>query len=185
MPGRPWLSEEIASVRGRPARGWRLAAPPTGTPRRPRAEYVVVDELEEGVAAVVCEPWPELDRRGRLCFPRPDLRLGAEVDPAALQLLLASRTPLASLAPGQRPAFAARPLRAGDVFCAVVDRKALAADPGAVTEWLGVPVIDVSAQAREAAKAQYYAAVGPVLTGDELDGLAADFFDEHGGQAQG
>lgn len=184
MPGRPWLSEEIASARG-PAREWQLAAPPKGTPRKPRPEYVVVDELEEGVAVVVCEPWPALDRRGRLRFPRPDLRLSAEVDPAALQLLLASRAPLANLSREQRSAFAARPVRAGDVFCAVVDRKALAAEPGAVTAWLGGPPIDVSAQAREAAKAQYYAAVGPVLKGDELNGLAADFFDERDGQAQG
>jgi len=136
-------------------------------------EYVVVDELERGVAVVVIEPWPVLDKRGRLRFTGSDRRVSAEVDPDTLARALADRVLLD--ASGSPSSDAARPLRVGDVFCAAVDRNDLEHAPDEPARWLRKPVLDVSAQAREAAKAQYFAAVGPVLTPDDVETLVVEF----------
>lgn len=172
MSPEPWLLRRISH----PAHHWPLAPSGKRALTEPVTEYVVVDELEEEVAVVVIEPWPALDRHGRLDFHRPDARLSVEVDPQALQILLTDRLPAVELTSAQRMAFVLRPLRVGDVYCAVVDREVLAETPDVPADWLRQPVVDVTAQAREAAKSQYYAAIGPVLTTEEVDSLAADFY---------
>lgn len=153
-----------------------LFVPPGGEPLvGPLVEYIVVDELEEDVAVLLVEPWPILDDRGRLRFQRPDQRVSVDVFVNEFQSLLMNRVPAGELSEEQQPAFAARPLRTGDVFCAVVDRSALESTPD---KWLRLPVIDVTAQARDAAKAQYFAAVGPVLGSEQLEALGDGFHSE-------
>ena len=160
--GRPWLEEEIAAVH-----------------RGGEVEYVVVDEIEEDVATLILEPWPRLDRRGRLKFSGGELRVDIQVGRQQFEQLLRDRIAPGHVSAAVAPeAFASRPLRVGDVFCAVVDRAQMTSDPDSPARWLERPVIDVSAEARAAAKTQYFAAVGPVLGPDQVEKMAADFFDE-------
>jgi hypothetical protein len=169
---RHWLQKEIEELY---PDAWVLVRV-GAVPGAPLTEYLVVDELEEDVAVLVVEPWPELDTLGRLNFVGSELRTDVEVDVTEFEALLRNRAPLNQLTEEQRAAFIARPLRVGDVFCAVIDRGLLDAGPDQPSRWLQGPVIDVSAEARQAAKAQYFAAVGPVLDSDQVAGIAADFF---------
>jgi hypothetical protein len=128
--------------------------------------YLVVDEIVGGSLGLVLSGWPDVDEQGRLRFGGTPTMLGA--DRAALQRFLDEhRRPTAS---------ARRPLRIGDAFAVRVIPGALA-EVGdelaaqtrlepllAPEEWIEPPVYDVSADAREAAKAAFYAAVAPVLT---------------------
>jgi hypothetical protein len=175
MASRPWLLDQ---VRPPLSSVWALAPSREEllTEPVPVVEYVVVDELEEQVAVLVIEPWPSVDERGRLRFESPDQRSTVEADAEPLQHLLLERKSVEQLSEEQRVAFVSRPLRVGDVFCAVIDRAALAAGADSPRQWLRAPVIDVTAEARDAARAQYFAAVGPVLAADEFETLAAEFF---------
>jgi hypothetical protein len=130
--------------------------------------YLVVDEIVGSSIGLVLSPWPDVDSRGRLRFGGSPRMLGADRD--ALEPFLAEH---------RRPAALARPLRIGDTFAVRVIHDALAdvadelvaqkrleplLDPEA---WIQPPVYDVSADAREAAKTAFYAAVTPILTPDE------------------
>jgi hypothetical protein len=174
--GRRWLEEEIRAVHppiwGR-SRETKKARAPAGD-----VEYVVVDEIEEAVATLVIEPWPELDRQGRLNFSGSELRQDVQVERQQFEQLLEDRVAPGQLTAAQLEAFATRPLRVGDVFCAVVDRARMASDPDSPARWLKRPVVDVSAEAREVAKTQYFAAVGPVLGPAQVEEMADEFFDE-------
>ena len=67
----------------------------------------------------------------------------------------------------------------GDVFAA--RRRELPQDADTLDDarwWFEPPVVDLSAEAREAAKVQYYAAVSRVLSEDELDVIVSEFRDE-------
>jgi hypothetical protein len=174
MPQHPWLEEQISALPDA-----QLVAPSGEEPLvEPLVEYVVVDELEEDVAVLLVEPWPIVDDRGRLRFQRPDQRVSVDAYVDSFQRLLMNRVPAGELRDEQRTTFAARPLRVGDVFCAVIDRAALANTPD---KWLRLPVIDVTAEARDAAKAQYFAAVGPVLRPEQLEALVDGFQTEDEG----
>lgn len=121
MAQRAWLEGQIA-----PLTEARPAGPAGEEPRvKPVVEYIVIDELEEGVAVMLIEPWPFLDERGRLRFQRPDQRVSVDINVEVLQRLLTNRVPVGELTPEQRAAFVRRPLRVGDVFCTIVDRAAL------------------------------------------------------------
>jgi hypothetical protein len=92
--------------------------------------------------------WPEVDGRGRLRFAgsRP---VSVDVDQAALATYLATAR------------LRTRPLREGDAFAArtTIGRRA----PGPrrpIRGWLKSPVFDVTADARDAAKAAYLTAAG-------------------------
>ncbi len=164
--GRRWLEEEIQAVHP------SIWGPPAGD-----VEYVVVDEIEEDVATLVIEPWPDLDQRGRLTFSGSELRRDVQLERQQFERLLQNRVAPGQLTAVQVEAFASRPLRVGDVFCAVIDRALMGSDPDDPARWLTRPVIDVSAEAREAAKTQYFAAVGPVLGADQVEEIADEFFD--------
>jgi len=125
--------------------------------------YVVVDEIEgSAVGLAVCE-WPRVDVSGRLRFTGGSLLLGA--DGSTFERFLARH---------RRPReLAERRLRGGDVFAVRVLPSALESvlgeqkgrlepflDPAG---WISPPVYDISADAREAAKASFYAAVTPTL----------------------
>lgn len=139
--------------------------------------YVVVDELDAGVAGLVISEWPRVDELGRLRFElEADVRVA--VDAAALQELLGERVPVASSG-GEAVAgeLRRRRLVVGDVFAAPL-RERPAEDvetPGDPRRWLGSPIVDLSSEAREAAKVQYYAAVAHVLDERELDEIVSEF----------
>lgn len=167
-----WLADrlsEIAPAHGRLSERAALAA-------RSELEYIVVDEIEEAVATVICEPWPALDDRGRLRFGGEESRVRAEVDVDELQRTLRRRRPVRGAADPEDAALRERALRVGDVFCARVKRDLLALAPGDPASWLLDPIIDVTAAARQQAKAQYFAAVGPVLRQREVEVMAEEFF---------
>jgi hypothetical protein len=161
----------VSTTRRRAGRGRRLWKPPS-LGRRPRAAelaYLVVDDIFGDGVSLVLSDWPELDGRGRLRFADPPLSLGADRD--RFERYLAEH---------RRPhAHADRPLRIGDVFGVRVNSETLAqvADKLAAERrlepllapesWIRPPVYDVTADARDAAKGAFYAAVAPTLTSEQ------------------
>jgi hypothetical protein len=143
----PWLPE---SLKGRS---------PVGL------SYVVVEEMLGSSAALSVSEWPAVDERGRLRFRGEPRTLGA--NRTALEDFLARNR-----CPGE---LAERPLRVGDVFGL---RERAAATAPLVDEleapqrlqpflepeqWIEPPAYDLTAEAREAAKTSFYAAVTPLL----------------------
>jgi hypothetical protein len=132
--------------------------------------YLVVDEIVGGAVGLSLCEWPWLDAQGRLHFSGHDASmLGAELGPFR-----------DFLAEHRRPhGLAERPVRIGDVFAVRVKERALARLAASIDEktrleprvapeeWLESPLYDVSADAREAAKVAFYAAVAPVVAADE------------------
>jgi hypothetical protein len=133
--------------------------------------YVVVDELEGPSVGLAVSWWPRVDESGRVRFPDGAWMLGA--DRQTFERFLAGH---------RRPReLADRPLRIGDVFAVRAIRDALDRlreeleeqrrlepflDPA---DWLRPPVYDITSDAREAAKASFYAAVTPTLGPREAD----------------
>jgi hypothetical protein len=168
-----WLPPPSTTVREQhPRRPWK---PPDLDERDfARLFYLVVDEIVGGSLGLVLSDWPEVDEQGRLRFDGTPVMLGAERE--ALQSFLSEHR-----LPG---ALAQRPLRIGDAFAVRVIRDALAevSDELAAqtrlepllppAKWIEPPVYDVSAEAREAAKAAFYAAVTPTLGPGEAAALA-------------
>lgn len=122
--------------------------------------YVVVDDLMDGVAVLAYSSWPRLDRVGRLSFADEDL--GSEstfhIDAEDLQSTLNEKRE-AAVAVGMDPALTDRPVRIGDAF---LIRNLAAGDPRA---W--ELVVDVTPQARTAAKTALYGAVAPRVSEEE------------------
>ena len=168
--------------------GWLPSPPPAAAGSRRRWQpggldvetqsFLVVDEIVGSSVGLVLSAWPEVDDRGRLRFGGTPRMLGA--DRGALEAFLAEH---------RRPEGFARSLRIGDAFAVRVIADAFAdvgeelaaqkrmeplLDPAA---WIRPPVHDVSADAREAAKTAFYAAVTPILTPAESAELA-DLTDE-------
>ena len=105
--------------------------------------YIVVEEIEGGLVGLAVSEWPRTDERGRLRFDSEPMQ--AAVERRAFEDFL------------DRHRQPGRPLRVGDVF---------AARTGLPThnpeDWIEPPVHDVTAEAREAAKIAFYAAVAPI-----------------------
>jgi hypothetical protein len=156
--GHPWRPEPIAGVR-------------TATLR-----YIVVDEVFADLAELSVSRWPIVDALGRLRFPRAETA-HIEVDADRMRRFL-RRHRMPRKAVG-------RDLRTGDTFGVEVRARALASflsrhatahtlplperrrlvDP-ATWDWIRPPIYDVSAEAREAAKLAYNAALtGPLPAG--------------------
>lgn len=124
--------------------------------------YVVVDEIEGGTVGLAVSEWPRVDGAGRVRFATPPVLLGA--DRTSLERFLGEH---------RRPTeLAARPLRIGDVFALRARPEQLAQAEEAEArlepvlapeEWIEPPVYDVTPDARDAAKASFYAAVTPSL----------------------
>jgi hypothetical protein len=177
---------EEGSEKPEPAAPWRpsglerLGAELEALVAAGKLVYVVVDELDAGIASLVVSRWPHVDGLGRLRFDlERDVHLA--VDAEALQRLLEERVPLV---PGGAGAVGeelrSRPLLVGDVFGACLvevpaDERDAPLDPA---RWLSGPIVDVSADAREAAKVQYHAAVAGVLTATDVDAIAEEFLEE-------
>ena len=132
--------------------------------------YVVVDEIEGGTVGLAVSDWPRVDAQGRLRFGREPVLLGAER--VALERFLAEH---------RRPAeLAERPLRIGDAFGVRARAERLWEAEVAEArlepvlppeEWIEPPVYDVTPEARDAAKASFYAAVTPALTAAQVAGI--------------
>jgi hypothetical protein len=161
-----WLPQVVARFEPRKS-AERLLHPRTAPEEA--LSYIVVDEIEEEVAVLLCEPWPELDERGRPRFDE-DQRTSVQVGLDALYARLRRRQEMMRLTEEDRAAFAERPVRVGDAFAGLVDREALAADTDSLT-FLDGPIVDVTAEAREAAKLQHYATAAPLLSDDDVEAL--------------
>jgi hypothetical protein len=115
--------------------------------------YIVIDELHEGVAGLVIGPWPRLDPQGRLVFggEEESRRVATSAD-ELLAVLRRERLPVVPVPVDRRTEeqLRERELSIGDVFAA-----RLGGVPGGdPASWPGGPVLDITAEAREMAKAQ-------------------------------
>src|SRR5215211_785024 len=139
-----------------------------------KIRYIVVDELHEGVAGLVVSPWPRIDARGRLVFGDEDeSRRVATQAPVLLALLRKTRLPVVRRDVDDRTAgkLRDRRLAIGDVFAARIEEPP--GEPGGggpggeptenPRDWLTEPVLDITADALEAARTQMSAAVGGVF----------------------
>jgi hypothetical protein len=134
--------------------------------------YVVVDEIVGPTVGLTLSAWPRLDGQGRLRFSENGVYLvGSPID--ELERFVGEHRLPEELRD--------RPLRVGDVFAVRVKPSALRGLSDEANEeqrlepfleperWIEPPLYDVTADARDASKAAFYAAVTPTLE----SGLAA------------
>lgn len=137
--------------------------------------YVVVDEIVGSAVGLTLSAWPRLDGQGRLQFDQADVYLvGSPVD--ELQMFLSEHRLPEELRE--------RPVRVGDVFAVRVRREVLRGVAEELDEpqrlepfldpetWIEPPLYDVTADARDAAKVAFYAAVTPILDSEQAAQLA-------------
>jgi hypothetical protein len=175
QPRRSWLPRDRAAPLAADAAAWVPAGFVHERIRWTTLSYIVVDELSKEVAGLVVSSWPLLDPKGRVRFSGSSWRVGARVD-ELVALLNADR-----IAPGARAGTGPgpqRPVRIGDAFAARVTRprgRGAAVPP--LERWLSPPVYDVSADARDAAKAALFGAVAPTMSEDDVSEIAAEALD--------
>jgi hypothetical protein len=144
-------------------------------PEVTRRDYVVVEELTEDSVGIVVSPWPRVDERGGLEFPPEEERREALVDRAAFEQRLLEREVVAyEMAFVDHAPLQNRPLSPGDVFA--IDTN-LPEDGEDLRElgarWINGQVVDVTAMARDAAKAAMFAALaGEPLSFDDAAAIA-------------
>jgi hypothetical protein len=156
--------------------------------------YLVVDELEDGTAGLVVSPWPRLDERGRLHFGDEDDSDSVSVsEDAFLALLAEKRRPIVQiqLDDSSEEELRTRKLAIGDVFAARIRRGGPGRggggggpDGGAPVDphtWLRDEVLDITAEAREVAKAQAAAAVAGVVDDEFLEAVGEEIEEEEEG----
>ena len=162
--------------------------PPARAPRRRRwgenyifrgsigdRDYVAVEEVVDDNVGIVVAPWPGVDADGGLLFADEEERLQAVVDRPSFQRRLANRKVLAYEGGANAAALRERPLTAGDVFAIEtrfpereVDLRTIGA------RWIRGSIVDVTAMARDAAKAAMLAALtGAPLSAVEVNAIAA------------
>lgn len=108
--------------------------------------YIVVDEIEGSMVGLSVSEWPRTDEQGRLRF---------ESEPAQVAV---ERKAFERFIDEHRAE--SRAIRIGDVFAA----RTRPVEPSLNPErWIEPPVHDVTAEAREAAKIAFYAAVAPII----------------------
>jgi hypothetical protein len=123
--------------------------------------YVVVDEIVGDAVGLAIHPWPRADHEGRLRFRQAGDGRFCGVDRKELQAFLDK------CREGEMDeALARRPVTIGDVYAATVTSTAARAKPAKL---LGEPVVDVTIDAREAAKVAFYGAVAAPLKPSEVD----------------
>jgi hypothetical protein len=142
MPNRrPWHPRLPHPVRGRGEPIADRVSRTRGIADVSELSYITIDEISEGIVTLLVSPWPEIDEHGRLRFAGSEPR-SVDVDQGELTRHLATRHPVH---------LRRRVLREGDAFAAPLTRR-----PGRrqkVSAWLGQPVFDITADARDAAKA--------------------------------
>jgi hypothetical protein len=162
-PRSPWERLEWHESR----EGWRPWEPPTAPGLAARMpSYVVVDEIVGDAVGVAIHPWPLADRKGRLRFTDYGEGRFAGTSRTELQTWVDEHR-VAALGPSATAAvtaLATRPLAIGDVFSATTDAEGAGVPPEAL---LGSDFVDLTLDAREAAKLAFYGAVGRPLDEDE------------------
>jgi len=161
--------------------------PRAAEPRRPWGEgyifekdisdraYVVVEEVADEYVGIAVSPWPRVCEDGGLDFGEEEGRRPALVDRDSFQRRLADRRVVAyEMLPGAEEALRARPLASGDVFAIETklpkDREDLRDEKAS---WIEGTVVDVTAMARDAAKASMLAALsGTPMSVDEAAALS-------------
>jgi hypothetical protein len=117
-----------------------------------RLTYAVLDERDADDLSFVLTPWPHLDALGRVRHRRDDAVEVCVDAPAWAALLAERRIP---------EVLRERPQRIGDAFAVLLtsaDQPDLLAPAG--------PVVDITADARDAARAAFYGAVASPLPDD-------------------
>jgi hypothetical protein len=140
-------------------------------------DYVAVEEIVDDNVGIVVAPWPGVDADGGLLFAGEEERLQAVVDRPSFQRRLASRQVLAYEAGDKAlSALRARPLAAGDVFAIETRFPDTDTDTDLRTigaRWVRGTIVDVTAMARDAAKAAMLAALtGAPLSVAEVNAIA-------------
>jgi len=185
------MSGRSASARDRSRRSWLPrgratplpadAAPwvPVGFADKPvtwtALSYLVIDELSKQVARFVVSSWPVLDAKGRVRSSGSSWEVGAAVAELVAMLNQHRIVPPA----GQGPAAPSRrPLRIGDAFAASATRpRGQHAAVPPLARWLSPPIYDVSAAARDAAKAALFGALAPTMSEDDVYEIATEALD--------
>jgi hypothetical protein len=138
LPGRPWTPrslQRLSSVAG--------------------LVYAVIDEMDQHHVRLSVAPWPKVDRWGRLRFGSLTAVHSAGVRRRQLHTFLRHH---------RRPrSLAARPLRVGDAFAFKLKGSLADTEMVKLDRWMGSPVYDITADAREAAKVSFFASVAPTL----------------------
>jgi hypothetical protein len=186
LPRRQRASEESTGAAPAAARIWGRG--PLGEEVGAAHSYVVVEEVDDGNVTLVVAPWPEVDPEGcGLSFAPEEDRAAAVADRASLQAALRERTTLLEYGERAEPDLAEREIAAGDVF-AIELAGELPADGDLRDEgagWIAGPIVDVTALARNVAKAAMLAALtGKPLAEDEAAKIAASA-EEPGSQELG
>lgn len=143
-------------------RPWRPAG--AGLPEEglEKLSYIVVDETVGEDADVSVSPWPMVDDRGRLLLPA-EQPLGVHADVETLRAYV-NRPDVRA---GRRPI----DIRMGTALAASVRTTRLAGGETRFEKWLVPPVYDITAPARDKAKASFYAAVAPTLDRKEVKAI--------------
>lgn len=149
----PWRPERVEKELGEDA-AWRSLS------------YIVVDEVQQGLIALVVGPWPRVDERGRLHFGGEDdtVHVTVEEEPF-LKLLARRRVPVVKeeLDEATRDELRRRKLAVGDVFAARIAKR-FPRSPVDPASWIrSQRVLDITAIARAVAKGQTAAALAGVL----------------------
>lgn len=140
---RHWHPRLPHPVRGRGERIGDRVARTRGISEVADLSYITIDEISEGIVTLLVSPWPEVDDHGRLRFAGSG-PISIDVGEDELADHLAKRHP---------QHLRRRRLREGDAFAAPT---ALVRRPGRhrkLSTWLRQPVFDITADARDAAKA--------------------------------
>jgi hypothetical protein len=144
--------------------------------------YIVVDELEQGVAELVVDRWPRVDERGRLHFGEEEDSDHVSVDERAfLALLERNREPVVTLPLDneRQKELKGRKLAMGDVFAARVPKHFARTDADPA-QWIRGEVYDITAIARTVAKGQTRAALAGVIDDRYLEAIGDDLLEEEG-----
>lgn len=163
----------MARKSGRAKRGlpWKPPALDGLTSRElDRLAYVVVEEKIDDLIGLLISEWPRGGAGGRPVFSEKGYEEEVVVDVKLLQRRLSRRRIPKSAEPSARAqaarqALQRRDVAIGDVFAA---RLVAGADPQEVVDRIGVAkwiaeIVDITAGAREAAKAATYEALTPPL----------------------
>lgn len=142
-----------SGTRGQPERVWLPAILRSRDERR-TLRYVVVDEIESHLVGLSVSDWPTIDDVGRLRFGSKRARSVGALRSDLERFLARHRLPR----PGSR-----RAVRIGDVFAVAVKEPVPTGETADPAAWIDPPLYDVTAEARDAAKAAFYSAVAPTL----------------------
>jgi hypothetical protein len=160
-------------------------------PRWNQLRHVVIDELDENIVGLVISAWPRIDERGRLRFGGEEAsnRIATLAD-ALLTVLAEERVVPIDDDSSVLEALRRRELAVGDVFAAFLSSAPGGGDggddadggggPGIVApeQLFRRPVLDITAEARDAVKAQASAAASGVIDEAFLELVDEEFRDE-------